>query len=125
MVNYRGPIPDRVYNLSDFLSKNIILSWKIRFKTDNKPSLRAVFRSNGLIGEIRSCGNTLAIDVRWGWWTDQQSCITTECKNMKEAKSILYMWFKSKGYTLPKSETQSDWSKGYLSLPDIQLKMFI
>lgn len=124
-VIYRGEKPTQNYPLSAFLEKAIDLSWCIRFRNyKNEPQFRAIFRSNGLLGEIRSCGKTWAVDVRWGWSSDQQSCLTTECKNIREAKSILFLWFKSKGFVVPKSITDTDWRKGYLSYQNVQLSIF-
>jgi hypothetical protein len=121
---YSGPIPDRNYSLNDFYDKRIILWMFCKFKTyDNIPSLRIVFRSNGLIGEIRTTcyGNTYAVDVEWGWWSDRRRCLTTECKSLREAKSILFMWFKSKGYNRTEEQIANEQYASYLSLNNIQL----
>ena len=128
-VIYQGNIPKRNYSLKDFHDKGVILCWVVKYyrhKT-NKPSIRVIFRSNGLLGEIRTTcyGDSYAVDVRWGWYTNQQKCLTTECKSLREAKSILYEWFKSKGFVVPKKETDSDWSKNYLSFTNVQLELFI
>jgi hypothetical protein len=116
-VLYRGPKPSKNYSLKDFYKNGIVISWWAKFKNNNKTCLRVIFRSNGLLGEIRTTADSksYAIDVRWGWWSSQESCLTTECKSLKEAKSILFEWFKSKGYTLPKEETDNDWTKKHLA----------
>lgn len=124
-VIYRGEKPDQNYSLDSFTNKKITLDWCARWRNyKNEPKFRAIFRSNGLLGEIRSCGKTWAIDVRWGWSSDQQVCLTTECKNIREAKSILYLWFKSKGFVVPKTVTDADWRKGYMAYQNVQLSIF-
>ena len=124
-VQYNGLKPDRNYSLNDFRDKGVILISFIKFKSgnDNIPSLRIIFRSNGLLGEIRTTcyGNTYAVDVEWGWWSDRKRCLTTECKSLREAKSILFTWFKSMGYSRTKDQIASEQYASYLSLNNIQL----
>lgn len=123
-VIYDGKMPDRNYSLKDF-NDNYIILWRIaKFKSyDNIPMLRIIFRSNGLIGEIRTTcyGNTYAIDVEWGWWSDRKKCLTTECKSLREAKSILFLWFQSKGFNRTESQIEAEPYAGYLSLNNKQL----
>lgn len=127
-VIYRGKTPDRNYSIKDFYDNGIVLSWAIRFYTHDtkQPRIRAIFRSNGLLGEIRTTcyGDTYAVDVRWGWHSNEDQCLTTECKSIREAKSILFEWFKSKGFVVPKRITDTDWSKNYLSYQNVQLNLF-
>lgn len=113
-VIYRGEIPDKNYTILDFYKNGVVVSWVAKYYDypKNNPQLRCIFRSNGLLGEIRSCGGgTFAVDVTWGW--NDSRCLTTQCKNVREAKSILFLWFKSKGFTLTKAEVNSDWHKGH------------
>lgn len=114
-VIYRGETPDKNYSIKDFYANGVVVSWMAKFYQNGNPALRCIFRSNGLLGEIRSCGNTFAVDVKWGWSSDTQRCLTTECKSIKEAKSILFIWFKSKGFSVPKKETDNDWRKNHLA----------
>lgn len=125
-VYYKGPIPDKNYSVSDFRDKGIILVWYRKFMSDKIPSLRAVFRSNGLIGEIRTTcyGNTYAVDVRWGWWSDRQCCLTTECKTIREAKSVLFLWFKSEGYKRTKEQLKREQYASFLAFDNVQLSLF-
>lgn len=118
-VIYRGPKPDRNYSTKDFKDKGIdvmiLAKWKDHYK--HFPCIRVIFRSNGLCGEIRTTcyGNTFAVDFAYGWHTNENNCLTTECKSIKEAKSILYMAFKEKGFVVPKEVTDKDWSKAHWS----------
>jgi len=131
-VHYTGEIPDRNYSVEDFRLKKIILTSYIRSRTAYNKSIffRAVFRSNGLLGTIRStCYSDLngrpfeyAVDVIAEWGTEH--CISTECKSIREAKNILYMWFKSKGFSVPVAEIKNDWRKGYLAFNEVQLSLF-
>ncbi len=127
-VIYRGKLPERNYSIKDFYDNGVVLSWAKRFYAHDtkKPHIRAVFRSNGLLGEIRTTcyGDTYAVDVRWGWGTAERTCLTTECKSIREAKSILFEWFKSKGFVVPKRITDNDWSKNYLAYQNVQLNLF-
>jgi hypothetical protein len=123
-VIYSGKKPDRNYSLKDFEDNHIILWWVAKFKSyENMPMLRIVFRSNGLIGEIRTTcnGNTYAIDVEWGWWSDRKRCLTTECKSLREAKSILFLWFQSKGFNRTESQIKTEPYSSDLSLNNRQL----
>jgi hypothetical protein len=116
-VKYIGKIPERNYSVSDFNNHGIVISWAARFRDiNNKPAYRCIFRSNGLLGEIRTTcfGDTFAVDVRWGWSSDQERCLTTECGSIRESKSILFEWFKSQGYVIPKHITDADWRRNYL-----------
>lgn len=118
---YRGPKPERNYTVKDFQEKGITVRVGAKWKDYTKgfPSITVGFRSNGLRGTIRtSCyGNTFCVDFRWGWHTSEETCLTTECKSIREAKSILYMAFKEKGFVIPKEITDRDWSKNYLAYP--------
>lgn len=99
-VQYRGPLPDRNYTTKDFLDKGIVITQFLKSVThENKHWMRVVFRSNGLLGSIRrDCyDKSWCIDVRTEW-SQGDRCITTECKSLREAKSILYEWFKSHGF---------------------------
>jgi len=124
-VIYRGKTPERNYSLKDFYDKGIVISWVAKFETSEIPQLRCVFRSNGLLGEIRTTcyGDAFAVDVQWGWRTDERRCLTTECKSIREAKSILFEWFKEKGFSVPRKITNSDWSKYTLAFQDVQLSL--
>lgn len=115
-VAYRGPVPKQNYTVNDFYNKGVVISLVRKFKDyyTQKPMIGIVFRSNGLLGEIRSTGDSFAIDVQWGWWSNEQTCLTTECKSLREAKSILYTWFESKGFVIPDSIVRNDWSKATL-----------
>lgn len=123
-VKYEGKQPDKNYSLKDFENNEIILWSFMKFKSyENVPMLRIIFHSNGLIGEIRTTcyGNTYAVDVEWGWWSDRKKCLTTECKSLKEAKSILFTWFKSKNFKKSESELKYEPYSSYLSLHNKQL----
>ena len=121
-VQYRGTTPTRNYSLNDFYNKGIFVSWATKFRDhySKLPMLRCIFRSNGLMAEIRTCCNglTFAVDVKWAWGEDR--CITTECKTLREAKSILFQWFMENGY---KSKPSTDWRKEYLSVKGMQLNL--
>lgn len=113
-VEYRAPIPDRMYTTKDFYDKGIILTQYLRvpFNTKGQPQwARFVFRSNGLLGTIRyTCyGTSWAVDIQTEW--GNETCLTTECKTIREAKSILYAWFKGEGFVKPKT---NEWRKKYL-----------
>jgi hypothetical protein len=127
-VQYTGIKPDRNYSVTDFRDHGIILMSFMKFKSgnDNIPSLRIIFRSNGLLGEIRTTcyGNAYAVDVEWGWYSDRRQCITTECKSLREAKSILFMWFKSKGFKRTTEQIKAEPYASYLSLNNVQLRLF-
>ncbi len=127
-IIYRGSIPERNYSLLDFNKKNIILSWCSKWYDEyNKHHcIRAVFRSNGLLGEIRTCsyGNTYAIDVWSGWHSSERTCLGTEFKSVREAKSVLYKWFESKGFVVAQRITNNDWSKATLSFTGVSVPMF-
>lgn len=124
-IEYKHIKPDRNYKLSDFRQYGIVVTRYGRFTVDSKSHIRVIFRSNGLLGEIRSTcdGNTYAVDAWWGWYSNQRVCLTTECKTLREAKSILFMWFKSKGFVVPKKETDCDWRKNYLKFNEVQLSL--
>jgi hypothetical protein len=124
-VIYRGDLPDKNYSIMDFYQNGVVVSWMAKFRhhETKKIKIRCIFRSNGLLGEIRSCGDTFAIDIQWGWGSDTQRCLTTECKTLREAKSILFIWFKSKGFSLPKKETDNDWRKNHLAYNNQQLNL--
>lgn len=128
MIKYRGKIPERNYSLRDFYENGVVLHWAVRFYDYDKkvPMIRAIFRSNGLLGEIRTTcyGDAYAVDVVWGMSTNERACLTTECSSIRQAKSILFEWFKSKGFKIPKKITDNDLSKNYLSFDNIQLDMF-
>ena len=125
-VQYKGEKPDKNYSINDFRDHGIILTWYARFMSDKTPSLRACFRSNGLSAEIRTTcyGDTYAVDVRWGWWSDRQQCLTTECKTIREAKSILFLWFKSKGYRRTNEQLSQEPYASFLRYENIQLRLF-
>jgi len=118
-VIYRGLKPERNFSTADFYSKGIILTQYLRSKTDwnrkhgIKQWTRFVFMGNGLQGVIRHCGNTWAVDYRKDWHTGDH-CLTTECKTLKEAKSILYTWFASEGFHKAKC---LDWKDQLLFFP--------
>lgn len=118
-VQYKGPKPDKNYNTIDFRNKGIDVMILAKWKhwEENFPCIRVIFRSNGLCGEIRTCcyGDSFAVDFAWGWHTNENVCLTTECKTLREAKSILYMAFKEKGFVVPKKLTDNDWSKNHWS----------
>ena len=120
-------IPDKNYSVDDFYKKGVVLTSvnKSYHYQTNKPKIRITFRSNGLLGLIRTTcyGDTYAVDVRWGWWTNEDTCITTECKSLREAKSVLYMWFKSKGFVKSNEELKTNWSWNTMKLPNIQLNL--
>lgn len=129
-VKYQGIKPDRNYSTKDFLDKKIVITRLSRGRNyKNEIYFRAVFRSNGLLGVIRSTcysnvnnGNfEYAVDVSWGWHED--TCLTTECKTIREAKNILFMWFESKGFSISKEITDNDWKKNHLSFNNTQLKL--
>lgn len=125
-VQYRGKVPDRNYTVNDFYNNGVVISWFAKFKTyEGHVVIRCIFRSNGLLGEIRTTcyGDTFAVDVWWGWWTNEQTCLTTECHSLREAKSILFEWFKSKGFAIPRKVTSNDWSKNHLRYQDVQLNL--
>jgi hypothetical protein len=121
MVQYRGKIPDRNYSLKDFYDHGIIISWVAKYVHESKPALRCIFRSNGLLGEIRTTcyGTSYAVDVEWGWHTNERACLTTECKSIKEAKSILFEWFKSMGF----QRKCTDWTAQSLQIAGKQLSL--
>jgi len=125
-VQFRGKKPQRNYSLQDFYNNGVVISWFAKFitGTNNFSSIRCVFRTNGLLGEIRTtCHGQFAVDVWWGWHTNERSCLTTECKNIREAKSILFEWFQSKGFSVPKKVTDTDWSKQTLAYQNVQLSL--
>jgi hypothetical protein len=125
-VLYNGEIPTKNYSLDDFRNHRIIMIWCNRFMSDKIPSIRACFRSNGLSGEIRTTcyGDTYAVDVRWGWWSDRQRCLTTECKTIREAKSILFLWFASKGYSRSNEQISQEQYSSFLRFDNVQLSLF-
>lgn len=107
---YRGTKPDRVYKCQDFYDKGIILSQYLRVPNRTRGQdqwARFVFRSNGLMGIIRySCYcDTWCVDVQDSWHYGHY-CLTTECRTISEAKSILYIWFKEHGF---KKKVINDW----------------
>lgn len=120
-VTYRGITPERNYSLKDFYENRIVIAWLSKFKNgDGTPQLRVVFRSNGYLGEIRTTcyGTSYAVDVRWEWGTDR--CLTTECKSIREAKSILFQWFKEKGFY---RKSFSGWRERDLAYQNVQLTL--
>lgn len=124
-VQYRGIKPERNYRIIDFYNNGVVVSWFAKFRKHktNKPLIRCIFRSNELLGEIRTTcyGDTFAVDVKCEWGTD--SCLTTECKSLREAKSILFEWFKSKGFSVSKSVTDNNWRKNALAFQNEQLNL--
>lgn len=112
-VIYRGKILYKNAKVSDFLEKKIFLTMLLKWK-DYKGlhHIRAVFRSNGLLGEIRTTcyGDAFAVDVKWGWHTFEQRCLTTECKTIQEAKNILLTWFHEQGFKKTKDQVNQNWS---------------
>lgn len=120
-VIYRGKKPDRNYTVNDFYNNGVVISWFAKFRMyTGENCIRCIFRSNGLLGEIRSCGNTFAVDVMSGWSTSLHNCLTTECKSVREAKFILFEWFKSQGFR--KSDAQLDYGT-YLAFDSTQLNL--
>jgi hypothetical protein len=108
-VQYRGKEPERNFCINDFYANGVVIVgfgiW--RHHQTNKRHLSCTFKSNGLSGTIRTTcyGDTFAIDVRWGRRFAgycEETCLTTECKTLREAKSILYVWFREKGFVVPK-----------------------
>lgn len=101
-VIYRGTKPSRNYSLKDFRRHDITLALFLKWKHYEKGfnMLRVVFRTNGLLAEISSVydGSKFAIDTYWGWSHGKQQCLTTECKSLREAKSIVFQWFKEQGF---------------------------
>ena len=86
---------------------------------EGKPKMKAVFRSNGLLGVIRTnCYDKYSVDVRWSWWSGgQQTLYPASVNTIKQAKEMLFNWFKEKGFVVPKEITDTDWNKDYLSFP--------
>lgn len=110
--------------LKDFSDNKIYLTMFCKFRNykDTFSLIRAVFRSNGLLGEIRTTcyGDTLAVDVSSEW--GESRCLTTECKSVQEAKNILLTWFKSKGFSKKSLKNWREYHLGYN--PPKQLSMF-
>ncbi len=103
MVNHRIKFdPQAKYTVKDFLRKGIIITCVLRFKNQNRPHCRIFFRGENLFAEIRTCCyGTLAIDTSKAssnYNTKDEQCITTECKSMREAKSMVWSWFESQGW---------------------------
>jgi hypothetical protein len=108
-VKYRGETPERNFSIRDFYTEGVVIvSFAIwRDYQTNKRHLSCTFRSNGLSGTIRTTcyDDTFAIDVRWGRRFAgycEETCLTTECKTLREAKSILFVWFREHGFSRPK-----------------------
>lgn len=106
-VHYRGKVPERNFTIHDFHANGVTLTsfsmW--RGHKSKKRNIRYVFKSHGFIGIIRTTcyENSFAVDVVWGkQWAlyPNESCLTTECKTLREAKSILFVWFREHGFKL-------------------------
>lgn len=105
-VAYTGEKPDKNYSIRDFYKKGVILYSFIHYRhyKTNHRHISCNFKSNGLQGTIRTTcyGDTYAVDVRYydnGPFIKDQ-CLTTECRTIREAKSILYMWFKKHNFKI-------------------------
>ena len=105
--------PEKNFPINDFYKKGVILygfNISRHYKT-NRRHIICTFKSNGLQGTIRTTcyGDTYAIDVRYyesgPFITDK--CLTTECKTLREAKSILYCWFRNKGFKVQNKQVPS------------------
>jgi len=104
-VHYRGNVPERNFTIHDFHANGITLTsfQMYRNHKSNKRHIRCVFRSHGFTGIIRTTcyENSFAVDVIYGKQCDlypNDSCLTTECKTLREAKSILFVWFRENGF---------------------------
>lgn len=106
-IHYSGKMPERNFTINDFNANGVILTsihmW--RNHKSNKRNLRCVFRSHGFTGIIRTTcyKDSFAIDVVWGhhWGLHpNERCLTTKCKTLREAKSILFVWFREHGFKL-------------------------
>jgi len=128
-VKYRGPEPTRKFTVSDFYKNGIIITMFLKWKDhEGKRMLRCVFRSNGLLGEIRrTCdGVHFAVDVEDdSLYRGNQQCLTTECKTVGEAKSILFMWFQKKGFSLPEHRKATLVADLRMSYTQLSLSPFI
>lgn len=102
-VIYREPIPDINPKLSDFVKHGVVPSFFVKWRQYDTGAgmFRCGFKSNGLYGEIRTTcyGNSLAVDVEWDAFHGK-SCLTTECRTVREAKAILFTWFRGQGFSL-------------------------
>lgn len=106
-VHYSGKMPERNFTIRDFCANGVTLTsfHMYRNHKSNKRNIIVSFRSHGLIGTIRTtcCEDSFAIDVAWGRdfsHYPNERCLTTECKTLREAKSILFVWFRSHGFRL-------------------------
>jgi hypothetical protein len=125
-VTYKGTKPKRNYTVNDFRDNKVILTKILRWTSyDGHPNMRAFFRSNGFSAEIRTTcyHDTYAIDVRTNWW-NKSTCLTTECKSLKEAKSILFTWFEEQGFYKSMEEVNNSWTTSFLKFDQIQLTLF-
>ena len=102
MREYKGNNPEKVnVKTCDFYNKGIILTQYGRtFKSKYTEAwARFIFKSEGLMGIIRrDCYNkNWCVDVQNSWWNGD-TCLTTKCKTIQEAKDILYQWFKEQNF---------------------------
>lgn len=92
------------YKVKDFLKKGILITGVLRWKDyRNIPNIRVFFRGENLFAEIRTTcyGNTFAVDISKAnnhWYHRTDSCLTTECKTLQEAKNIVWAWFESENW---------------------------
>lgn len=126
-VIYKGQTLYSNAKISDFLKKDIFLTMLLKW-VDYKGlhHIRGVFRSNGLLGEIRTTcyGDTFAVDVKWGWRSNECQCLTTECKTIQEAKNILLTWFHNEGFKKTDEYLSKDWSLATMKFnKPLQLKL--
>ena len=106
-IHYRGKIPERNFTIRDFHANGVTLTSFHMYRSykSNKRNLICAFRSHGFTGIIRTTcyEDSFAVDVVWGKdfaFYPNERCLTTECKTLREAKSILFVWFRENGFKL-------------------------
>lgn len=121
-VRYSGKMPERNFTIRDFHANGVTLTSfsKWRGHKSNKRNIRCIFRSHGFTGIIRTTcyEDSFAVDVIWGrQWAlyPNKQCLTTECKTLREAKSILFVWFREHGFKLHSNTS---------TLPSVRFKHF-
>jgi hypothetical protein len=92
----------------DFIRKGILITGVMRFKTyQGHPACRIWFRGENLFAEIRTTcmyptQRNFAVDTSTArfhhWHHRTESCISTECMSMQEAKNMVYAWFEQQGF---------------------------
>lgn len=126
-VQYRGKVLYSNCKLIDFFENKVYLTMFLKFQIYkcDFTSIRAVFRSNGYLGEIRTTcyGDSYAVDFDTEWGMSR--CLTTECKSLQEAKDVLFTEFSKVGFYRTDEQMSNNWRQLHLQYhPPAQTKLF-